>query len=149
MVAGELFAVETDASVFDVAGWFGNYIPYKYDLAHFIAVNSVTRDHLVSASPLLSAAPSASAYVVLRVLCAVCCALQDPSIFTVLTCATAEAGVACIDFVIFPPRWAVQESTFRPPYYHKNCMTEFMGNIRGRYEAKPEGFLPGGGSLHR
>jgi homogentisate 1,2-dioxygenase len=74
---------------------------------------------------------------------------QDPSIFTVLTCASAEPGVACIDFVIFPPRWAVQESTFRPPYYHKNCMTEFMGNIRGRYEAKPEGFLPGGGSLHR
>jgi len=73
---------------------------------------------------------------------------QDPSIFTVLTCPTTEPGVAALDFVIFPPRWAVQENTFRPPYYHRNCMSEFMGNIRGRYEAKPDDFLPGGASLH-
>ena len=74
--------------------------------------------------------------------------VQDPSIFTVLTCKSLEPGVAIADFVIFPPRWAVQEHTFRPPYYHRNCMSEFMGLIKGDYEAKKEGFLPGGASLH-
>jgi homogentisate 1,2-dioxygenase len=72
----------------------------------------------------------------------------DPSIFTVLTAPTAEAGTANIDFVIFPPRWLPQEDTFRPPWYHKNIMSELMGNIQGVYDAKPTGFAPGGISLH-
>lgn len=115
---GSLWEAECSRSPFDVVAWHGNYAPYKYDLRHFVAVNSVTIDHM------------------------------DPSIFTVLTCQTAHAGVAAMDFVIFPPRMAVQKNTFRPPYYHRNIMTEYMGNIMGKYEAKPEGFLPGGGSLH-
>lgn len=73
---------------------------------------------------------------------------QDPSIFTVLTCPSAKVGTAIADFVIFPPRWSVQEHTFRPPYYHRNCMSEFMGLIYGTYEAKDGGFQAGGGSLH-
>lgn len=115
---GEEFESTIDRSPYDVVAWTGNYVPYKYDLRHYAAVNSVTFDHM------------------------------DPSIFTVLTCATAEPGVACCDFVIFPPRAMVQTKTFRPPYYHRNCMTEYMGNIKGQYDAKPEGFQPGGGSLH-
>lgn len=115
---GQLFHGAMDHSPFDVVAYSGNYLPCKYDMHKFCAVNSVTYDHL------------------------------DPSIFTVLTVPTNEPGVACLDFVVFPPRWAVQENTFRPPYYHRNCMSEFMGNICGRYEAKPDGFLPGGGSLH-
>lgn len=115
---GKLFTFERDSSVFDVVAWHGNYVPYKYDLSLFAAVNTVTFDH------------------------------PDPSIFTVLTCPTNEPGVAACDFVIFPPRWAVGEHTFRPPYYHKNCMSEYMGLIKGSYEAKQGGFIPGGGSLH-
>lgn len=107
-----------DHNCFDVVAWHGNYVPYKYDLSLYCVVNSVLFDHL------------------------------DPSIFTVLTAQTEEVGVAVCDFVIFPPRWAVQEHTFRPPYFHRNCMSEFMGNVRGTYDAKTKGFLPGGGSLH-
>jgi len=116
--AGDLWSMAYDASVFDVVAWHGNYVPYKYNLADFVPAGAISREHM------------------------------DPSIFTVLTCPTLEPGVACVDFVIFPPRWAVQEGTFRPPYYHRNTMTEFMGNLKGKYEAKPEGFQPGGGSLH-
>jgi homogentisate 1,2-dioxygenase len=72
----------------------------------------------------------------------------DPSIFTVLTASTEEVGVAVVDFVIFPKRWQVQWDSFRIPYYHRNCMTEYMGNIYGTYEAKPDAFPPGAGSLH-
>ncbi|GAM20578.1 hypothetical protein SAMD00019534_037530 [Acytostelium subglobosum LB1] len=115
---GKLFTSTQTNSPYNVVAWHGNYCPYKYDLNLFCAVNSVTFDHM------------------------------DPSIFTVLTAPTNEPGVAAADFVIFPPRWMVQENTFRPPYYHRNCMSEFMGLIRGVYEAKKEGFLPGGGSLH-
>mmetsp|Transcript_32844 Transcript_32844/g.38095 ORF Transcript_32844/g.38095 Transcript_32844/m.38095 type:complete len:458 (-) Transcript_32844:400-1773(-) len=114
----EMFTFEQDHSPFDVVAWHGNYTPYRYDLAKFCVINTVSFDHL------------------------------DPSIFCVLTSQTAEPGVASCDFVIFPPRWMVAEHTFRPPYYHKNCMSEFMGNIRGVYEAKEKGFLPGGASLH-
>ncbi|XP_077864110.1 homogentisate 1,2-dioxygenase-like [Saccoglossus kowalevskii] len=103
---GKLFAAKQGHSPFDVAGWFGNYVPYKYHLDN------------------------------------------DPSIFTVLTCQSLKPGVAIADFVIFPPRWAVQEHTFRPPYYHRNCMSEFMGLIKGKYEAKEEGFMPGGATMH-
>jgi homogentisate 1,2-dioxygenase len=115
---GKFFEARQAFSPFDVVAWHGNYAPYKYDLAKFCPVNAVVYDHL------------------------------DPSIFTVLTCPSEDPGTAVADFVIFPPRWCVQEHTFRPPYYHRNCMTEYMGLIRGDYDAKAEGFVPGGGSLH-
>ena len=115
---GEFHRTEIDHSPLDVVAWHGNYAPYKYDLRHYAAVGSITFDH------------------------------PDPSIFTVLTAPTAEVGTANIDFVIFPPRWLPQENTFRPPWYHKNIMSELMGNIYGQYDAKPEGFVPGGISLH-
>eukprot|EP01062_Namystynia_karyoxenos_P022383 TRINITY_DN1857_c0_g1_i1.p1 TRINITY_DN1857_c0_g1~~TRINITY_DN1857_c0_g1_i1.p1 ORF type:complete len:483 (+),score=161.23 TRINITY_DN1857_c0_g1_i1:74-1450(+) len=117
---GEMFEHQQKRSPFDAVGWHGNYLPWKYDLARFCAVNSVTYDHL------------------------------DPSIFTVVTSQTThrEPGTACCDFVIFPPRWMVQEGTFRPPYYHRNCMSEYVCNIRGLTEAKVNGFVPGGAALH-
>src|SRR5690606_6656334 len=93
-------------------------VPYKYALARFSAMNSVNFDH------------------------------PDPSIFTVLTAPSATPGVANVDFVIFPPRWAVAEHTFRPPWYHRNVMSEFMGLIHGQYDARAGGFEPGGMSLH-
>nr|XP_012636000.1 homogentisate 1,2-dioxygenase isoform X4 [Microcebus murinus] len=115
---GKLFAAKQDVSPFNVVAWHGNYTPYKYNLENFMVINSVAFDH------------------------------ADPSIFTVLTAKSLRPGVAIADFVIFPPRWGVADKTFRPPYYHRNCMSEFMGLIRGHYEAKQGGFLPGGGSLH-
>ncbi|KAK2570765.1 Homogentisate 1 [Acropora cervicornis] len=115
---GKLFKAVQGHSPFDVVAWHGNYAPYKYDLSKFNVVNTVSFDHC------------------------------DPSIFTVLTCPSQKPGVAIADFVIFPPRWSVAEHTFRPPYYHRNCMSEFMGLIHGKYEAKEEGFASGGGSLH-
>ena len=119
--AGEVFDVSRDYSPYDVVAWHGNYAPYKYDLSCFHAVNSVTADH------------------------------SDPSIFTVLTCPSQEPGVAVADFVIFPPRWLCAEHTFRPPYFHRNVMSEFMGLVGGTYDAKAggeEGFAPSGASLH-
>ena len=105
--------------VIDVVGWHGNYAPYKYDLTRFNTMNTVSFDH------------------------------PDPSIFTVLTSPSAKPGTANVDFVIFPPRWMVGEDTFRPPYFHRNVMSEYMGLINGVYDAKPAGgFEPGGGSLH-
>jgi len=115
---GHLFSCKLDHSPFDVVAWHGNYAPYKYNLANFCVMNSVSFDH------------------------------ADPSIFTVLTCPSTKPGTAIADFVIFPPRWSVADKTFRPPYYHRNCMSEFMGLILGRYEAKAEGFRPGGATLH-
>jgi homogentisate 1,2-dioxygenase len=115
---GQLFAAAQNFSPFNIVAWHGNYVPYKYDLARFCPVNFVEKDH------------------------------ADPSIFTVLTCPSAIPGVAVADFVVFPPRWTVSEGTFRPPYYHRNYMNEFMGLIRGVYDAKADGFLPGGASLH-
>ncbi len=105
-------------SPLDVVAWHGNYAPYKYDLRSFSPVGAISFDH------------------------------PDPSIFTVLTSASETAGTANIDFVIFPERWAVAENTFRPPWYHRNIMSEFMGLIHGVYDAKPQGFVPGGMSLH-
>ncbi|GCB63378.1 hypothetical protein scyTo_0009656 [Scyliorhinus torazame] len=115
---GKLFAAQQNFSPFNVVAWHGNYTPYKYNLQDFMVINTVSFDH------------------------------ADPSIFTVLTVKSTRPGVAVADFVIFPPRWGVADHTFRPPYYHRNCMSEFMGLIKGHYEAKEEGFLPGGGSLH-
>ena len=105
-------------SPLDVVAWHGNYTPYCYDLATFSPVGAIAFDH------------------------------PDPSIFTVLTAPSATPGTANIDFVIFPERWAVAEDTFRPPWYHRNIMSEFMGLIKGQYDAKEEGFVPGGASLH-
>lgn len=116
---GDLFSAAIAHSPFDVVAWHGNYVPYKYDLTKFNVMNTVSFDH------------------------------PDPSIFTVLTSPTTKEGVANVDFVIFPPRWMVAEHTFRPPYYHRNVMSEYMGLILGVYDAKPSGgFVPGGGSLH-
>ncbi|HKS90129.1 MAG TPA: homogentisate 1,2-dioxygenase domain-containing protein, partial [Stellaceae bacterium] len=116
--AGGLWVAELDHSPFDVVAWHGNYAPYKYDLAHFNTLGSVSFDH------------------------------PDPSIFTVLTAPSPVAGTANCDFVIFPPRWQVAEHTFRPPWFHRNVMSEFMGLVYGVYDAKAEGFVPGGASLH-
>ncbi len=115
---GNLWACSIDHSPLDVVAWHGNYAPCKYDLRRFNTIGSVSFDH------------------------------PDPSIFTVLTSPSGKPGVANCDFVIFPDRWLVMEDTFRPPWYHRNCMSEFMGLIYGQYDAKEEGFVPGGGSLH-
>lgn len=115
---GGLWATELKASPLDVVAWHGNCVPYKYDLARFMVMNTVSIDH------------------------------ADPSIFTVLTSPSGQPGVANCDFVIFPPRWMVAENTFRPPWFHRNLMSELMGLVRGVYDAKAEGFLPGGVSLH-
>ncbi len=116
--AGNLFVAELHHSPLDVVAWTGNSAPYRYDLDRFNVMGSVSFDH------------------------------PDPSINTVLTSPSAVADVANVDFVIFPPRWVVAEDTFRPPWYHRNVMSEFMGLIRGVYDGKAEGFLPGGASLH-
>jgi homogentisate 1,2-dioxygenase len=115
---GGFHAAEIDHSPLDVVAWHGNYAPYKYDLRTFAPVGAILFDH------------------------------PDPSIFTVLTAPSGEAGTANVDFVIFPERWQVAEHSFRPPWYHMNIMSEFMGLIYGRYDAKEEGFRPGGMSLH-
>mmetsp|Transcript_16292 Transcript_16292/g.38654 ORF Transcript_16292/g.38654 Transcript_16292/m.38654 type:complete len:301 (-) Transcript_16292:187-1089(-) len=115
---GRLFSVTLEFSPFNVVAWHGNYAPFKYDLSKFCPVNSVSFDH------------------------------PDPSIFTVLTAPGKSPGVALADFVVFPPRWAVARNTFRPPYFHRNVMSEFMGLITGEYDGKKEGFEPGGASLH-
>ncbi len=115
---GRLWKAAIDHSPLDVVGWHGNYVPYKYDLSRFNCINSVSFDH------------------------------PDPSIYSVLSAPTAWPGTSNVDFVIFPPRWIVAEHTFRPPWFHRNAMNEFMGLIFGAYDAKAEGFVPGGASLH-
>lgn len=115
---GRLWSAKIGHSPFDVVAWHGNYAPYKYDLKNFNVIGTVSFDH------------------------------PDPSIFTVLTSPSHDAGTANVDFVIFPPRWMVAEHTFRTPWYHRNVMSEYMGVVYGRYDAKEEGFDPGGGSLH-
>lgn len=115
---GELWSAKINYSPLDVVAWHGNCVPYKYDLRKFNTIGTISFDH------------------------------PDPSIFTVLTSATSVQGMANVDFAIFPPRWLVAEDTFRPPYYHRNIMSEFMGLIVGQYDAKPNGFMPGGSSLH-
>jgi len=115
---GGLWEAEYNHSPLDVVAWHGNYAPCKYDLAKFNCINSVSFDH------------------------------PDPSIYTVLTSPSEIPGTANCDFVVFPPRWMVAEHTFRPPWFHRNFMNEFMGLIHGEYDAKAEGFLPGGASLH-
>ncbi|RYZ46705.1 MAG: homogentisate 1,2-dioxygenase, partial [Myxococcaceae bacterium] len=115
---GNLWETTLDHSPFDVVAWHGNYAPYTYDLARFNTINTVSYDH------------------------------PDPSIFTVLTSPSDTPGTANCDFVIFPPRWMVAENTFRPPWFHRNVMSELMGLVHGVYDAKADAFLPGGASLH-
>jgi homogentisate 1,2-dioxygenase len=115
---GEMFRTKVPYSPLDVGAWHGNYYPYKYDLRRFSPVGALLFDH------------------------------PDPSIYTVMTSPSEVPGTANIDLVIFPERWAVAENTFRPPWYHRNIMSEFMGLVYGVYDAKPEGFVPGGMSLH-
>ena len=115
---GNLWSAAIDHSPLDVVAWHGNNAPYKYDLRRFNAIGSISFDH------------------------------PDPSIFLVLHAPTDTPGVDAIDFVIFPPRILAMEHTFRPPWFHRNVASEFMGLIHGAYDAKAEGFVPGGASLH-
>ena len=115
---GQFHRTNIDQSPLDVVAWHGNYAPFKYDLRSYCPVGAILFDH------------------------------PDPSIFTVLTAPSGVPGTANIDFVLFRERWMVMENTFRPPWYHKNIMSELMGNIYGQYDAKPQGFAPGGMSLH-
>ncbi|WP_225845813.1 homogentisate 1,2-dioxygenase [Streptomyces sp. HPF1205] len=115
---GNLWAAVYDHSPLDVVAWHGSHVPYVYDLRRFNVLGSISYDH------------------------------PDPSIFTVLTSPSDTPGLAGVDFVVFAPRWLVGEDTFRPPYFHRNVMSEFMGLIEGAYDAKAEGFVPGGASLH-
>ncbi|MGW1840314.1 homogentisate 1,2-dioxygenase [Streptomyces sp. NPDC002067] len=118
---GNLWSATYDHSPLDVVAWHGNHVPYVYDLRRFNVIGSISYDH------------------------------PDPSIFTVLTSPSDTPGLAGVDFVVFAPRWLVGEDTFRPPYFHRNVMTEYMGLIEGAYDAKTGGrggFVPGGGSLH-
>ncbi|MDB5928572.1 MAG: homogentisate 1,2-dioxygenase [Polaromonas sp.] len=115
---GALWVAHQPHSPFNVVAWHGNLVPCKYDTAHFMTIGSISYDH------------------------------PDPSIFTVLTSPSDTPGTANCDFVIFPPRWLVAEDTFRPPWFHRNLMSEFMGLVYGEYDAKPGAFKPGGASLH-
>ncbi|OEV03229.1 homogentisate 1,2-dioxygenase [Streptomyces oceani] len=115
---GNLWSATYDHSPLDVVAWHGNHLPYVYDLHRFNVLGSISYDH------------------------------PDPSLFTVLTAPSDTPGLAGVDFVVFAPRWLVGEDTFRPPYFHRNVMSEYMGLIEGAYDAKAEGFVPGGGSLH-
>ncbi|TDQ79050.1 homogentisate 1,2-dioxygenase [Paraburkholderia silvatlantica] len=117
-LGGQLWRADIGHSPLDVVAWHGNYAPCKYDLRRFNTIGSISYDH------------------------------PDPSIFLVLHAPTDTPGVDSIDFVIFPPRWLAAENTFRPPWYHRNVASEFMGLVHGVYDAKAEGFVPGGASLH-
>ena len=115
---GHLWRADLGHSPLDVVGWHGNYVPYKYDLRRFNTIGSISYDH------------------------------PDPSIFLVLHSPSDTPGTSNMDFVIFPPRWLVAQDTFRPPWFHRNVASEFMGLVHGAYDAKAEGFVPGGCSLH-
>lgn len=115
---GNLWSAQMDHSPLDVVAWHGNYAPYKYDLRRFNAIGSISYDH------------------------------PDPSIFLVLHSASDTPGVSAIDFVIFPPRILAMQDTFRPPWFHRNIASEFMGLVHGKYDAKADGFSPGASSLH-
>jgi homogentisate 1,2-dioxygenase len=115
---GRLWSAPMNHSPLDVVAWHGNHTPYKYDLRRFNTIGSISYDH------------------------------PDPSIFLVLQSISDTPGVGNVDFVIFPPRWLVMQNTFRPPWFHRNVASEFMGLIHGAYDAKADGFSPGGASLH-
>ncbi|MBX3725677.1 MAG: homogentisate 1,2-dioxygenase [Xanthomonadales bacterium] len=115
---GHLWHARIGHSPLDVVAWHGNHVPCKYDLRRFNTIGSISYDH------------------------------PDPSIFLVLTSPSDTPGVGNMDFVIFPPRWLVAQDTFRPPWFHRNIASEYMGLVHGAYDAKADGFVPGGGSLH-
>ncbi len=115
---GRLWAARMDHSPLDVVAWHGNNVPYKYDLRRFNAIGSISYDH------------------------------PDPSIFLVLHSPSGTVGTSNLDFVVFPPRWLAMQNTFRPPWFHRNVASEYMGLIHGVYDAKSTGFVPGGASLH-
>lgn len=115
---GHLWRADIGHSPLDVVAWHGNYAPCKYDLRRFNTIGSISHDH------------------------------PDPSIFLVLHSPSDSEGVSNMDFVIFPPRWLVAQDTFRPPWFHRNIASEFMGLIHGVYDAKADGFAPGGCSIH-
>lgn len=115
---GYLWRADIGHSPLDVVGWHGNHVPYKYDLRKFNTIGSISFDH------------------------------PDPSIFLVLTSPSDTPGVGNLDFVIFGPRILAMQNTFRPPWFHRNIASEFMGLIHGAYDAKADGFLPGGASIH-
>jgi len=115
---GHVWRAEMDHSPLDVVAWHGNHAPYRYDLRRFNTIGSISFDH------------------------------PDPSIFLVLTSPSDTPGVGNLDLVIFPPRWLVAQETFRPPWFHRNVASEFMGLIHGVYDAKADGFAPGGCSIH-
>ncbi|QOW24860.1 homogentisate 1,2-dioxygenase [Lysobacter sp. H23M47] len=115
---GHLWRADIGHSPLDVVGWHGNYAPCKYDLRRFNTIGTISYDH------------------------------PDPSIFLVLHSPSDTPGTSNIDFAIFPPRWLVAQDTFRPPWFHRNIASEYMGLIHGAYDAKAEGFVPGGSSLH-
>jgi len=115
---GHLWRADIGHSPIDVVAWHGNYAPCKYDLRLFNTIGSISFDH------------------------------PDPSIFLVLHSPSDTDGTSNMDFVIFPPRWLVAQDTFRPPWFHRNIASEFMGLVHGAYDAKAEGFVPGGASLH-
>jgi homogentisate 1,2-dioxygenase len=115
---GGFWSARIGHSPLDVVAWHGTNAPYKYDLRRFNTIGSISYDH------------------------------PDPSIFLVLQSPSDTPGADALDFVIFPPRWLAMTDTFRPPWFHRNCASEFMGLIEGRYDAKEDGFLPGGASLH-
>ncbi len=115
---GGLWRADIGHSPLDVVAWHGNYTPCKYDLRRFNTIGSISYDH------------------------------PDPSIFLVLSSPSDTPGVGNMDFAIFPPRVLVARDTFRPPWFHRNVASEFMGLVHGVYDAKADGFLPGGGSLH-
>lgn len=116
--SGNLWRAKIGHCPLDVVAWHGNFAPYKYDLRRYNTIGSISYDH------------------------------PDPSIFLVLQSPSNSPGVDVIDFVIFPPRWLAAENTFRPPWFHRNIASEFMGLVHGEYDAKAEGFVPGGSSLH-
>ncbi|KAJ3825824.1 homogentisate 1,2-dioxygenase [Lentinula raphanica] len=116
-VCGEMHSCSQEHTPFDVVAWHGNYVPYKYDMTKFVFVGSISKDHI------------------------------DPSIFCILTAKSKANGVPLADFLIFSGRWDVGDGTFRPPYYHRNSSTEFMGMIYGEYGGRSDGFKPGGASF--
>jgi homogentisate 1,2-dioxygenase len=116
--SGELWRADIGHSPLDAVAWHGNYAPYKYDLRRYNTIGSISHDH------------------------------PDPSVFIVLQAPSDAPGYAAVEFVIFPPRWLVAEDTFRPPWFHRNVASEFMGLVQGAYDAKEGGFVPGGASLH-
>lgn len=96
---GSLHEATLEHSPYDVVGWHGSYVPYKYNLFMFNAFGSVTWDH------------------------------TDPSMHVVIHSLADDHGNSACDVAAFVPRWDATLHTFRPPYYHRNQATEFNGIV--------------------